>query len=81
MRGNPLAAAFADDLPAIVKGVLTRPAGVDVATHDIRVVGVGPGAVETPINVSTMNDPAKMKTLDAAIATRTAESINDVCTS
>ena len=30
-------------------------------------VGVGPGAVETPINLSTMNDPGKMKTLDAAI--------------
>ena len=28
---------------------------------------MGPGAVETPINVSTMNDPAKMATLDAAI--------------
>ena len=31
------------------------------------VVGVGPGAVATPINASTMNDPAKLKTLDAAI--------------
>ena len=30
-------------------------------------VGVGPGAVATPINTSTMNDPAKMATLDAAI--------------
>ena len=27
----------------------------------------GPGAVETPINVSTMQDPGKMKTLDTAI--------------
>ena len=30
-------------------------------------VGVGPGAVATPINTSTMNDPTKMKMLDAAI--------------
>ena len=30
-------------------------------------VNVGPGAVATPINTSTMADPAKMKTLDAAI--------------
>ena len=30
-------------------------------------VGVGPGAVETPINLSTMQDPEKMKTLDTAI--------------
>ena len=30
-------------------------------------VGVGPGAVATPINTSTMHDPAKLKTLDDAI--------------
>ncbi len=28
---------------------------------------MGPGAVATPINASTMDDPAKMKKLDAAI--------------
>jgi glucose 1-dehydrogenase len=47
--------------------MLTRTAGVELAPHGILVVGVGPGAVATPINLSTMNDPAKMKTLDAAI--------------
>jgi glucose 1-dehydrogenase len=47
--------------------MLTRTAGVELAPHGVLVVGVGPGAVETPINVSTMKDPAKMKTLDAAI--------------
>jgi glucose 1-dehydrogenase len=47
--------------------MLTRTAGVELAPHDILVVGVGPGAVETPINVSTMDDPTKMKKLDAAI--------------
>jgi glucose 1-dehydrogenase len=47
--------------------MLTRTAGVELAPHNILVVGVGPGAVETPINVSTMADPAKMKTLDNAI--------------
>ncbi len=47
--------------------MLTRTAGVELGPHGIQVVGVGPGAVETPINVSTMNDPAKMKTLDTAI--------------
>jgi glucose 1-dehydrogenase len=31
------------------------------------VVGVGPGAVETPINLSTESDPAKLKKLDDAI--------------
>lgn len=47
--------------------MLTRTAGVELAPHNILVVGVGPGAVETPINTSTMDDPAKLKKLDAAI--------------
>ena len=47
--------------------MLTRTAGVELGPHGITVVGVGPGAVATPINTSTMSDPAKMKTLDAAI--------------
>ncbi len=37
--------------------MLTRTAGVELAAHNILVVGVGPGAVATPINVSTMKDP------------------------
>jgi len=47
--------------------MLTRTAGVELAPHNILVVGVGPGAVATPINVSTMQNPAKMAKLDAAI--------------
>ena len=47
--------------------MLTRTAGVELGPHGVTVVGVGPGAVETPINLSTMQDPAKMKTLDTAI--------------
>jgi len=47
--------------------MLTRTAGVELGPHNIRVVGVGPGAVATPINTATMNDPEKMKILDAAI--------------
>ncbi len=47
--------------------MLTRTAGVELGPHGILVIGVGPGAVETPINAATMNDPAKMKALDAAI--------------
>ena len=47
--------------------MLTRTAGVELAPRDILVVGVGPGAVETPINTSTMDDPSKLKKLDAAI--------------
>jgi glucose 1-dehydrogenase len=47
--------------------MLTRTAGVELAPHGITVVGVGPGAVDTPINRSTEADPEKMRTLDAAI--------------
>jgi glucose 1-dehydrogenase len=47
--------------------MLTRTAGVELAPHNILVVGVGPGAVATPINLSTMKDPALMKKLDSAI--------------
>src|SRR5215471_884678 len=47
--------------------MLTRTAGVELAPHGITVVGVGPGAVATPINLSTMKDPALMQKLNAAI--------------
>jgi glucose 1-dehydrogenase len=47
--------------------MLTRTAGVELAPHNILVVGVGPGAVATPINIGTMNNPALLKKLDNAI--------------
>lgn len=47
--------------------MLTRTAGVELAPHNVLVVGVGPGAVATPINLSTMKDPVLMKKLDDAI--------------
>jgi len=47
--------------------MLTRTAGVELAPHNITVVGVGPGAVATPINTQTLNDPAALAKLDAAI--------------
>ncbi len=47
--------------------MLTRTAGVELAPHNIRVVGVGPGAIATPINTATMNDPVALKKLDDAI--------------
>ena len=42
-------------------------AGVELAPHGITVVGVGPGAVITPINKPTLDDPVKLKTINAAI--------------
>jgi glucose 1-dehydrogenase len=47
--------------------MLTRTGGVELAPHNILIVGVGPGAVATPINLGTMDDPSKLKKLDAAI--------------
>jgi glucose 1-dehydrogenase len=47
--------------------MLTRTAGVELAPMGIAVVGVGPGAVDTPINASTEADPSKLKALNAAI--------------
>ena len=47
--------------------MLTRTAGVELAPHNILVVGVGPGAVATPINQGTMSDPALLQRLNHAI--------------
>ncbi len=47
--------------------MLTRTAGVELAPHNILVVGVGPGAVATPINLSTMSDPTLLAKLNTAI--------------
>jgi glucose 1-dehydrogenase len=47
--------------------MLTRTAGVELAPYGVLVVGVGPGAVATPINLTTMKDSALLAKLDAAI--------------
>ena len=47
--------------------MLTRTAGLELAPHNILVVGVGPGAVATPINQSTMQDAVLLGKLNAAI--------------
>lgn len=47
--------------------MLTRTAAVELGPHGVRVVGVAPGAVDTPINASETSDVAAMRTLDAAI--------------
>src|ERR1700758_4584039 len=47
--------------------MLTRTAGVELAPHGVLVVGVGPGAVATPINLRTMHDQAKLAQLNTAI--------------
>jgi glucose 1-dehydrogenase len=47
--------------------MLTRTAGLELAPHGITVVGVGPGAVDTPINSGTLSDPQQRARLQAAI--------------
>ena len=47
--------------------MLTRTAGVELAPHGITVVGVGPGAINTPINAATLANPAQEAKLDASI--------------
>jgi glucose 1-dehydrogenase len=47
--------------------MLTRTAGLELAPHGITVVGVGPGAVDTPINAGTLGDPQQKARLQAAI--------------
>ncbi|WP_435771116.1 SDR family NAD(P)-dependent oxidoreductase [Nocardioides sp. SYSU DS0651] len=45
--------------------MLTRTAGVELGKHGIRVVGVGPGAVRTPLNAG--DTPEQVAALEAAI--------------
>ncbi len=50
--------------------MLTRTAGIELAPYNILVVGVGPGAVDTPINKATIQDAVLLKKLDDAIPLR-----------
>ena len=47
--------------------MLTRTAGLELAPHGILVTGVGPGAVDTPINASTVGNPELLAKLNASI--------------
>ena len=47
--------------------MLTRTAALELAKYNILIVGVGPGAVATPINLSTMKDSKLLQELDATV--------------
>ncbi|WP_010542424.1 glucose 1-dehydrogenase [Dietzia alimentaria] len=47
--------------------MLTRTAGVELGDKGVRMINVGPGAVATPINRSTMDDPDKLAALEDSI--------------
>ncbi|MGZ3601611.1 MAG: glucose 1-dehydrogenase [Ktedonobacterales bacterium] len=62
-----------EDLPMVGNAVycaakgglrmLTRTLAPELAKYNIRIVNVGPGAVATPINEATLDDPHKRATL------------------
>lgn len=43
--------------------MLTRTLATELAKHNIRIVNVGPGAIATPINKATLDDPQKVAAL------------------
>ena len=47
--------------------MLTRTAALELAKYNILINGVAPGAVATPINVSTMKNPKLLEELDSVI--------------
>ncbi|HXC76477.1 MAG TPA: SDR family oxidoreductase [Candidatus Acidoferrum sp.] len=47
--------------------MMMRNAALELAQHGIRVNNVAPGAIATPINAQTLNDPAKVATLQRII--------------
>lgn len=47
--------------------MLTRTAALELAAHRITVVGVGPGAIATPINQATLEDPEKRAALERQV--------------
>ena len=60
-----------DNTPyCVAKGgvrMLTRTAGVELASQGVSIVNLGPGAVATPINDSTMKNPELLAKLNSAI--------------
>ena len=47
--------------------MLMRNASIELASYKIRVNNVAPGAIVTPINAATLDDPAKVRTLQRII--------------
>ncbi len=55
---------------SVAKGglrMMMRNAALELAEHRIRVNNVAPGAIATPINAKTLNDPDKVATLQTII--------------
>ncbi|HEV1996715.1 MAG TPA: SDR family oxidoreductase, partial [Candidatus Dormibacteraeota bacterium] len=50
--------------------MVMRNAALELAAYGIRVNNVAPGAIATPINAKTLNDPDKVATLQRIIPLR-----------
>ena len=58
--------------------MLTRTLAPELAPHGIRIVNVGPGAVNTTINAPTLADPVKLRALLAEIPLRRIAQPEDI---
>jgi glucose 1-dehydrogenase len=58
--------------------MLTRTLASELAEHKIRIVNVGPGAIATPINKQTLEDPTKRDQLLAEIPLKRIGEPSDV---
>jgi glucose 1-dehydrogenase len=58
--------------------MLTRTLANEVARHNVRMVNIGPGAIVTPINAATLNDPQKKTALLGEIPLNRLGSPDDV---
>ena len=47
--------------------MMTRTLANELAAQRVRIVNIGPGAIATPINTATLNDPARVNALLAEI--------------
>jgi glucose 1-dehydrogenase len=47
--------------------MLMRNAALELADHDIRVNNIAPGAIDTPLNEETEQDPQEMELLEKLI--------------
>ena len=58
--------------------MLTRTAGVELGPHDIRMVNIAPGAVDTPINAATTSNKELLGKLEDAIPLRRLAESSDI---
>lgn len=58
--------------------MLTRTLASEVARHNVRMVNIGPGAINTPINAATLDDPQKKAALINEIPLRRVGTPDDI---